>query len=332
MKHTNNTESQGCHDLPSQLLNTSVIQNPHPMDNTTVTGVASDESFALLSAPCQVDCQESCIMQSVLVCAPGRPFILVVVSAFTTWSTILLQHAGYALNVLHLVVLKIRNKCVSIAHMVADYVDATEGEIQLHIDLPEKGGVRGNLIGATKGRNVPSQQQRIDTEGNAPTLALDSEVLNFITSIPGYRPERNAPAAEETNDSIFWNYITSAPGYRTGRNPPAAEETTEDAEIPSSCPETRQQSDICPERIQALLGISPIVKTANQAKSKQPRKKIKGKSKKSKKASERGNNAAKTAEANQDKFEWDPMLIFKDKIHLLSTGCKTPIIEFCDWV
>jgi len=304
-----------------------------------VTAETTDKSFALLSAPHQVDRQESSTMQSVLVCAPGRRIFCVNVPAFSTWRTLLLQQAGFVFNIFDLVVLKIRNKCVSINHMVADYVDATEGEIQLHIDLPEKGGALSNLIGANEGRNVTSQQQQFSTEGNAPTAEVDSEDWTFFESADGHRTERNAPAAEETheetndsaeetydsaeetNDSQEWNYITSAPGYRSGRNSPAAEETT-------SYPETRQQNDLSQERVEAFLGILPIVKTANQAKPKQYRKKKSGKRKKGKRASKRKHEAAKPAAESQDKCEWDPLLIFKDKINLLSTGSKTPFIKF----
>jgi hypothetical protein len=281
-------------------------------------------------------------MQSVLVCAPGRRIVCVNVPAFSSWRTLLLQQAGFVFKSFDLVVLKIRNVCVSIDHMVADYVDATEGEIQLHIDLPEKGGALGNHIGATEGRNVTSQQQQFSTEGNASTAEVDSEDWTFFTSADGHRTERNAPAAEGTNDSLQetndsaegtndsfgethdsqeWNYITSAPGYSSGRNSPAAEETT-------SFPETRQQSDLSQERIEAKLGILPIVKTANQAKPKQSRKKKSGKRKKGKRASKRKDEAAKPAAVSQDECEWDPVLIFKDKINLLSPGCKTPFIKY----
>ena len=71
------------------------------------------------------------------------------------------------------------------------------------------------------------------------------------------------------------------------------------------------------ERIEALLHISPKVKNVEQAETNKNRKKKRGKKAQQPKQP-----------ATQNEFAWDPKLIFKDGIHLLSTGFSIPIIEF----
>jgi len=313
----------------------AILQNPGLISAPT----DSDEAFDLLSAPHQIDHQERGLMQPVVVCEDAKRSTWALVSVFTTFRTILLQCTHYAANLLHMVVLQIGNRCVSIEEMVAGYVCPTGGTTQLNFFIRQKGGTLDNFVEATEGPNSPIEEQRFSTEdfsyifpvsqdrtrgnppanaahSNAPVAEEDTQEYEYLFPASRFRTQGNAPAAHSNapvaeEDTQDYEYIFPASRFRTQGNAPAAEEIN--ADIGAS----RQQNVPSRERIEALLHISPIVKNVEQAETNKNRKKKRGKKAQQPKQP-----------ATQNEFAWDPKLIFKDGIHLLSTGFSIPIIEF----
>lgn len=281
----------------------AILQNPGLISAPT----DSDEAFDLLSAPHQIDHQERGLMQPVVVCEDAKRSTWALVSVFTTFRTILLQCTHYAANLLHMVVLQIGNRCVSIEEMVAGYVCPTGGTTQLNFFIRQKGGTLDNFVEATEGPNSPIEEQRFSTEDYSYIFPVSQDRTRG--NPPANAAHSNAPVAEE--DTQEYEYLFPASRFRTQGNAPAAEEIN--ADIGAS----RQQNVPSRERIEALLHISPIVKNVEQAETNKNRKKKRGKKAQQPKQP-----------ATQNEFAWDPKLIFKDGIHLLSTGFSIPIIEF----
>ena len=261
------------------------------------TEAVYDEELALSPEPHQVDPQQPSFMQTVFVCEIGKRTTCAQVSARSTFRDILFQHLRYAANSLHLFVLQIRNRCLSIDQMVADYIDLAQGTIQLYVYLRKKGGTLSHLIGASEGQNFPTDNF---------AYILPNALLRARSNAHANAADSNIPVAEEETERF--EYIFP---LRNQGNTPADEETNEGIGDP------RQQNVPSQTRILDLLQMSPKVKDVQQKETNNNRKRIRGKK-----------DQLPAQPATQNAFPWDQRLIFKDRIHLLSTGYNTPVIEF----
>ena len=273
------------------------------------SGAASDgaafyRSFALVSTCHEVDREASSTMQTVFLCAHGTSTTFARVPASTTLRTVLVQHARVPANHLQLLMLRIRNKSVSIDDLLAHHVDATEGDISMDITLRHRSGVRDNPN--TGNFSYFFRASRSNLQGNAPTAEGGSNFgFQYFFPASRFRPLGNGPAAE-------------------GR--------------PENIGESGQQTVPSTEQILSLLGLSPVVKEVKDvqpAQTKRTKEKNTSSGTKTSKGirktrTYRRKEAQKPEKAKLVVYEWDPILAFKDNIHLLSPGFEPPItsIEF----
>ena len=327
--------------------------NLNVMPESAVTGAVPHEPFALLtSAPMEapravhhdqiamsylehkVDNHEPWLMQTEVFMRIGEITRCAYVSALATFRDILLKNLGYAANLLHLVVIQIRDRFLSIDQMVSDCKDSTEGAVQVHLYQKKKGGIENDFIGATEGIEDDFPyifQASLDrnstvnaTHSNAPVAEEETQDFPYFfpasqSRTQGNATHRNAPVAEEETQDF--PYFFPAAQSRTQGNAPAAADSNVDNGA------SRQQNVPSRERIEALLHISPQLKNVRRAVPKKNSRK-KRKDKRKKKGKKTQDSQLDTQPAPQKRFDWDPKLIFKDGIHLLSTGINIPIIEY----
>ena len=333
----NTTTCAELHDLLLGYNNVhDILHYPSPLGAPPDAG--SDGAFAFVSAPHQIRHQD--LMQAVVVCDNSNRTKCALVSAFTTVRDILLHTLGYPAHLLHLVVVQIRNMLLSIDWMVADHIDSTA--CTMHVYLKAKGGTLPHLIGATEGHNSPSQEQHISTDcldyifgaspvrsrGNAPANAAHSKAPVAEEETQDQHEGHNSPSQEQQISTEYLDYIFGASPVSTRGNAPtnAADSNAPAAGEPNvDIGAFRQQNTPSQAIIEALLHISPIVKDAKQAETKKNRKKKRGKQ--AHKPQQPAKQNAFAQPTTHNGFAWDPKLIFKDGIHLTSTGFNTPIIE-----
>jgi hypothetical protein len=254
-------------------------------------------SIGLLSAPHPVHHLEPSLMQAVFVCEEDKCTAWAIFSPLTTFRNILLQYTKYAANLVHMVVLQIGTIFVSIDQMLADYAYPNGGTMQLNFRLMEKGGTIENLSRATESPNSPMEEQQCSTEDF-------SYIFRTRGNAPASAAHSNTPVAvEEPQD---FPYFFPASRSRTQCNAPAAG-ASQQPNLPSQ------------ERIEDLLHISRTEKEVKQAEKNKKRKNKGGKKAQQPKQS-----------ATKNKFTWEPRLIFKDDVNLLSTGFMIPFFGF--WI